>query len=263
LDSSIPAFAGIWQATKQPAPFTVWVNATDGNGVSASSAFVFTITVVDKSIPILILDDMNALSGVVQEPVQEIMLRINVSRAIGETYIRSVILYYATTAPASNSLAAWAAVPGVQTLAFSRIEGDLFVATLPGQAPSTQLHWAVYVEDYAGNNNNVTLDRGDGEQLLFAPDIIETIKPYMGFAFLGLIGFGIIFSISFRINQSVKSVKKAKKVSAAVKKAVPSKTAPGSKKTPISKDIPTKFCPICKAKIAADSVECPYCHKKF
>ncbi|MHA1683827.1 MAG: beta strand repeat-containing protein [Promethearchaeota archaeon] len=265
LTSAITIFDGIWQAGKQSMPFTVNVNTTDTNGVSSTTAFAFTLTVIDTTVPVLDMQWINAVTGVDQEPLSEQVLRIDIPRPAGETFIRNVIMYYSTQAPAGgNSRADWEGLTGVKNISFSRVEGDKFLGTLPAQQPGTTLYWAVFVEDYAGNSNAADLETGDGQQIVIAQDFIETIKPYMGFAFLGLIGFGIVFSISFRINQGVKSMKKAKKVSAAVKKAGVSKAAPGSgKKTPVSKDIPTRLCPICKAKIAADSTECPYCHKKF
>jgi hypothetical protein len=154
--------------------------------------------------------------------------------------------------------AAWAALPGAQNVTFTLVAGDEWMGMIPQQASGAKLYWAFYAVSYAGNE---ALQTGESPLTYSTAPTTDLIA---GYAFLGMLAFGIIFAISYRVQQGVQTVKKAKKVSAPGKKAIAEKAAPGSgKKTPISKDIPTKICPICKARIGADLNECPYCHKKF
>ena len=91
------------------------------------------------------------------------------------------------------------------------------------------------------------------------------VQAAFGYIFFGLMLFGIVFSVAYRITKGVQRIMVAKKVPAPVKKTIGKKKTIGGtgKKTPISKDIPMMNCPVCKAKIGFDSEECPYCHKKF
>ncbi|HME54222.1 MAG TPA: hypothetical protein VKM55_18505, partial [Candidatus Lokiarchaeia archaeon] len=137
--------------------------------------------------------------------------------------------------------------------------GNEWMGWIPQQASGAKLYWAIYVVNYA---NGTAIY--DGQSPLTYSQSTAQIELTGGYVFLGLLFFGIVFAVSYRVQQGVQTVKKAKKVSAPGKKAVAEKAAPGTgKKTPISKDIPTKECPICKAKIGVDVDECPYCHKKF
>ena len=133
------------------------------------------------------------------------------------------------------------------------------MAVLPAQPSGAKLYVGFYVEDYAGNNASFVSPK----TIDFDTDLALEMEAYVGYAFIGLLAMGIVFSISYRIHTGVKSIKKAKKVATAVKKAPVKKTASPGKKLPISSDIETKTCPICKAKVGAEAAECPYCHKRF
>ncbi len=134
----------------------------------------------------------------------------------------------------------------------------------PPQPAGSELYWTVYVLDYAGNDNSASMAPNPATLLYQALAPAAAAEEPVGFMMFGVMLFGLVFAISYRVQQGVQAVKKAKKVSAAVKAAPESKTIGGTgKKTPLSKDIPTKACPVCKAKVGADLDECPYCHKKF
>jgi hypothetical protein len=147
-------------------------------------------------------------------------------------------------AQASNSLTEWSKVTGVWNISLSRTNGDEWIGVIPAQAGGVVLRWAVYVEDYAGNSNYGDLAVG-AAPLTYGPDTQSQIEVGGGYALIGLIFFGIIFGIAYRVNSGVQSVKRAKKVSTPVKKTPGSKTIGGpGKKMPISKDIVTKVCPV-------------------
>jgi hypothetical protein len=193
-------------------------------------------------------------------------VRVTVNVAPSESYMRNVTMYYSPVQVSASTVAAWRTA-GAKALQFSLTSSvtNEWMVVLPADLPpSTVLYWAIYVEDYAGNNNSNALTVGVNKITFSAASTEDAMKEPVGYILLGVLAFGLVFAISYRTSLSVQSVKKAKKVSAAVKKAAPGKTIGGtSGKSPISKDIPTKSCPICKAKIGADLDECPYCHKKF
>jgi hypothetical protein len=262
LSSSTAGMAGIWQAGKTPGIIPVRVSATDELGNSGPGSFVFNLRIVDTIAPTVDVSDINDLADQVLNPDNEYQLRVTVPVELGASYIRKVIMFYATAAPPANTYNGWRAMAGVANVTFSRTSGENWMGVMPKQASGAKLYWAVYVVDYADNSNSAGLAAGAGPlNYMASPEDNQVIG---GSVFLGLVGFGIIFAISYRVQQGVQSVKKAKKVAAPGKKAFAEKAAPGSgKKSPISQDIPTKICPICKARIGADLGECPYCHKKF
>jgi len=262
LSSSTAGMAGIWQAGKTPGTIPVRVNATDQMGNSAPNAFLFHLRIVDTIAPTVDISDLNALVNQLLNPDREYQLRVKVPVESGASYIRKVVMFYATAIPSANTYNGWRSMAGVANVTFSRTCGDNWMGVMPKQASGAKLYWAVYALDYADNSNSAGLAAGAGPLTYMpSPKNTETIG---GSIFLGLVGFGIIFAISYRVQQGVASVKKAKKVAAPAKKAFAEKAMPGSgKKSPISQDIPTKICPICKAKIGANLSECPYCHKKF
>jgi len=145
---------------------------------------------------------------------------------------------------------------------FVQVSPSKWIGNLPEQAGSTQLYWAVYTVDYAGNAALVVASTDD--VLQYGADQAAT-EAGLGFMMMSVLLFGVVFAASYRIQQGVQAVRKAKKVTTGVKKVAPSGKTIGEpgKKTPLSKDIPTKACPVCKAKIGANLDECPYCHKKF
>jgi hypothetical protein len=117
---------------------------------------------------------------------------------------------------------------GVANVTFSRTSGENWMGVMPKQASGAKLYWAVYVVDYADNSNSAGLAPGAGTlNYMVSP---EGGKAVGGSIFLGLVGFGVIFAISYRVQQGVQSVKKAKKVSAPGKKMFAEKAAPGSRK---------------------------------
>ena len=159
---------------------------------------------------------------------------------------------------------AWIAA-GAKVLKFSLISASTgeWMAVLGPQPPSSRYYWAFYVQDYAGNDNAGNLATNSTSQLVYRADIHAAEVP-VGYALIGVLAFGVIFAISYRVQQGVQTIKRAKKESIGAKKSIPSKTLGStSSKQPISKDIATKSCPICKARIGLDLDECPYCHKKF
>jgi hypothetical protein len=261
--STTPGFETLWVATKLPRVIPVSIYTADVFGNQNVSAFSFTIQVVDTSSPQADLSGLLALAEQLLAPNTEISLKLQVPVPTGETSVRRVVLFISPVkpVPGSTSLAVWLASSHVSNVSFMQVSSTEWVGTLPKQEGGTTLYWAVYTEDYAGNVGFEIA--GDEHALKFAADQ-EAIQASFGFVLIGVLFFGMVFAASYRVQQGVQSVKKAKKVSTGVQKAAPGKTLAGTgKKTPISKDIPTKPCPVCKAKIGADLDECPYCHKKF
>ncbi len=266
-----------WQAGKAPGTVRIRLNVTDtwGNMYALSERALMPLIelkIVDHIVPTVDISAVESFAlqsaTAALDPESTYALHVFVAVPTGEAYIRKVIMYLSPTAISGSSLAAWNAA-GAQMLEFSLISAATgeWMAVLPAQASGANLRWAVYVIDYAGNNNSASLTTSSitaARILVYAADPTAAIEAPVGYVLLGVMAFGLIFAISYRVQQGVQSVKKAKKVSAAVKKAAPGKTIGGTgTKSPISKDIPTKSCPICKAKIGADLDECPYCHKKF
>jgi hypothetical protein len=262
--------SGLWQAGLRPGTIYAYFNVTDTYGNSydtneVSLMATVVLRIVDTIAPVVNIGLVESLAGQTLVPDSAYELHVFVPVAKGGSYTRQVVMYLSSTQPTNNSLAAWKNTAGVTTLRFSLISSATgeWMAVLPPQAPSSQLYWAFYAQDYAGNDNAVGLATST-LKLVYAADPTAALEMPVGYALIGVMAFGLIFAISYRVQQGVQSVKKAKKVSAAVKKAAPGKTIGGtSSKSPVSKDIPTKACPICKAKIGADLDECPYCHKKF
>jgi hypothetical protein len=271
VSRSLPGIAAAWQAGRTPAKIYLYFNVTDtfGNYFLASEVPMMPcveLVIVDRIAPKLNVDAVNALaSGPALLPKTTYELKVTVAAEPGASFTRTVVMYYGTQQPTSNTVSAWVAA-GASTLKFSLISASSgeWMAVLPPQAAGTELYWAIFAADYAGNDNAGNLTVG-GSMIVYQTSIEDTLEAPVGYALIGVLAFGLVFAISYRIQQGVQSVKKAKKVSAAVKKAAPGKTIGGtsSSKQPISKDITTKECPICKAKIGADLSECPYCHKKF
>jgi hypothetical protein len=271
IDPTLPGWSDVWQASKIPTPslsINITVKVTDGVGNIADPAAEIGILFQDETVPTVDVSELLALctADLFLEPNTNYVVKINAPVVKGDTFIRKVILFLAPTAPATNTLDAWNSTQGVTKIIFSKIAADEWMAVVNIGQYGAQLHWAVYVQDYAGLNNSNSLVGGGANNLLKfgTPVITQEAEIIGGYVFMGVLAFGIIFSIAYQIQQGVVSVQKAKKVSTAVKKKTPSKSLsePG-KKQPVSKDIPTKICPICKAKIGADLGECPYCHKKF
>jgi hypothetical protein len=254
-----------WQAGMKPAKIMVSITAINSLGIPCAGSFVFLLVVEDQKTPTVGNYNLGDLANQLLDPTKEYEVLVHVPVATGATYTRSVILFLATTAqlPTSsngNLLAKLKSVQGVKNVTLALVSGDVWMGMIPAQTPGAKLYWAIYVANYAGNETVVT----DVSKPLTYSEGKAQDQLTGGYVFLGLLAFGIIFAISYRVQQGVQTVKKAKKVTTAGKKAVAEKAAPGSgKKTPISKDIPTKICPICKARIGADLDECPYCHKKF
>jgi hypothetical protein len=272
------AVRGWLQAGKQPVIIKVEILSWDAffnykNLDESTTLGTFNITIVDKSVPSVDVKGINSLTDSPIAPHVEKLIYVSAPVLGGESGVRRIILFYAPSAPTSaprasavpTALTAWKAMTGVKNVTFARISEDKWMGVLPGQEDGETLVWAVYIEDYAGNNNGESLNIGNGKPIQVSFDQTTETQVVGGYIFLGIIGFGMILSIAYRVQQGVTSVKKAKKISAAVKKAPGKKTigTEPSKKMPISKDIETIMCPICKAKIGADSTECPYCHKKF
>ncbi|MHA1848899.1 MAG: hypothetical protein ACTSXU_14750 [Promethearchaeota archaeon] len=258
LSRQVAEIAIKWFAGKSPGKieFSLVLNDTFGN--TNDPAFAFTVFIKDTTVPTIAALELQDITGRVYQPNEQIFLEIDVPNPEGEVKVRVVRMYYR---PWSNrDSGSIMDDTSAQYIDFVQVDDDTWIGTLPAQAGSTKLEIAFYIEDYAGNNNSASLDKAD-EPMVFAMDT-SPIEVSLGYVFLGLIFFGIIFSISYRIQVS-RVIKKAKKVPVS-KKKVAGKGVPGEgKKKPISKDIPTKICPICKAKIGADLDECPYCHKKF
>jgi hypothetical protein len=279
ISNALLRSSGKWQAGKQPPRFLLEVFAYDavGNGHGSTDGlyqqdvmlFSFLISAKDVSAPVVNLTGMDGLTKKPIKPNVEVVIFLKTVVLPGDTGVRKLVLFYgaasALQAPRASekpaTVDAWKSNKNAKSVVFSKISEDSWMAVFPGQKSGEKLIWAVYVEDYSGNGQ--LYDGGD-KAIQVEVDSTEGVQLVGGYIFIGLLAFGIIFSISYRVQQGVVSVKKTKKVSAGVKKAAPKKTIgePG-KKTPISKDIETKVCPICKAKIGADSTECPYCHKKF
>jgi hypothetical protein len=271
VSSSTPGIGGLWQAGKAPGKVYVYFNVTDTFGnvyiVDEISLMpILLLEIVDHGVPIVDISAVEDLARQTLDPDMSYELHVFVDVPQGESFTRRVVMYLSSELPTGNSLTAWENVEGVTTLRFSLISattGDWMVV-LPPQVGGSILHWAVYVQDYAGNDNAASLTTST-LTLVYATNPTENIEEPVGYALIGVMAFGLVFAISYRVQQGIQSVKKAKKVSTGVKKAAPGKTIGGTStsKMPISKDIPTKSCPICKAKIGADLSECPYCHKKF
>jgi hypothetical protein len=272
--NSSMGIGALWRAGRAPGLVYVYFNVADTIGnwwdVSEISLMPYVVLhVVDTIAPVANIDQIESVAVQTLDPDTPYELRVTSVVEPGASFVRQVVMYMSSTRPATNTLAAWQNAAGVQVLRFSLIssvDGE-WMAVLPPQAPSAQLYWAVYVQDYAGNDNaaGLTTSTDPTDKFVYAADPTAALEEPIGYALIGVMAFGLIFAISYRIQQGVQSVKKAKKVSAAVKKAAPGKTIGGTSttKTPISKDIPTKSCPICKARIGVDLAECPYCHKKF
>jgi len=272
VSSSTPAIGALWHAGRSPGLVYVYFNVTDtyGNQYSSSEIPLMScavLRVVDHVAPAVDISSIEDLARQILDPASSYELHVIVPVPTGESFVRSVVMYLSSTQPSGNSLTAWQNVAGVSTIRFSLISADTgeWMAVLQPQAAGSTLHWAFYALDYSGNDNAAGLTAGSLDLVYAAAPPTAAIEEPIGYALLGVMAFGLVFAISYRVQQGVQSVKKAKKVSAAVKKAAPGKTIGGtsSTKSPISKDIPTKSCPICKAKIGADLSECPYCHRKF
>jgi hypothetical protein len=267
IDSSYTGILNNWKAGKEAGILLIVFQVTDQLGnvfVDCSRMPVFNLRLVDERVNYVNKQQVEdyALNVLDRSATHKLFVTVNVDST--ESYIRSVIMYYHTAPVASNTVSGWIAA-GAKTMVFSLVSlvDNEWMVVIPVQDPSTMLYWAFFVEDYAGNNNANNLTRGTNP-LVFSPvSAEETMQEPIGYVLIGVLAFGLVFAVSYRVHVSVQSVKKAKKISAAVKKAAPGKTIGGTSKTPISKDIPTKVCPICKAKIGADLGECPYCHKKF
>jgi hypothetical protein len=258
LNSQLISF---WQAGMTPATIYVDILSISG-GLGIPSTFHATLIVTDTQKPEIGPSNLHALSQQTLDPTKEYEVSVQVPVKSGAYFTRKVLLFLAPSSPvaksASYTLADWQSVQGVQNVTLTLVAGAVWKGMIPQQASGAKLYWAIYVVNYAGIE---TLQVGNSTLTYSMAPTTELIG---GYVFLGLIFFGIIFAVSYRVQQGVQTVKKAKKVAAPGKKAVAEKAVPGAgKKTPISKDIPTKICPICKARIGADSTECPYCHKKF
>ncbi|MEX2754934.1 MAG: hypothetical protein Q6365_006040, partial [Candidatus Sigynarchaeota archaeon] len=271
VSRNTPGIESLWQAGRTPGMFYLYFNVTDTyrNYYTASEFDVMprvAIYVVDRLPPVVDASVLNAFArDQILDSKSAYEIKVSVAIEPGASFTRTVVLYYTTVQPSGNTLAAWMAA-GAKSLKLSLISSanGEWMCVLPPQEAGSEFYWAIYAQDYAMNDNSGNLLVGS-YKLRYAPaPLTEALETPVGYLLIGVLGFGIVFAISYRVQQGVQSVKKAKKVSAAVKKA-PGKTIGGTtgSKTPISKDIPTKICPICKAKIGADLGECPYCHKKF
>jgi hypothetical protein len=277
VSKDTPGIAAIWQAGKAAGTVFAYFQVMDALGNQHATIkdisgnylmFGIQLNVIDTHAKVANVTNIVTLATGSQSspliPTEIYPLRITVPLIRGQAFVRTVALYYSTTLPASNTKAGWEAV-NASVLKFSLIDVTTFewMVMFPPQAAGSEIYWAVYVLDYAGNDNAANMTTSVATLVYQALPPTAALEEPVGFALAGLMLFGLIFAISYRVQQGVQAVKKAKKVSAA-KAAPESKTIGGTgKKTPLSKDIPTKACPVCKAKVGADLDECPYCHKKF
>jgi hypothetical protein len=263
MSLSQQVIGSFWQAGMTPATIRVFIRAVNSLGIP-SGVYYVVMNVTDTKSPPAGESNMDSLTSQVLDPAKEYEVTVNLPVPEGASSIRKVLLLLASesslkASAGPDTLAGWQALPGVQTVELTLVSGDEWMGMIPQQEPGVKLYWAIYVLNYAGNS---TMTVGT-DPLNYSAGTAQT-ELVGGYVFLGLMAFGMLFAISYRVQQGVQTVKKAKKVAAPGKKAVAEKAAPGAgKKTPISKDIPTKICPICKARIGADLGECPYCHKKF
>jgi hypothetical protein len=258
INRNNPALGDTWRPALLSLGSVVLMKACaeDLIGLQALDDYSWEVELVDNTAPSVDITALLQLANTVLPAGETIPIHLTVPSGPGESGIRNVILFYSTSDLGSN-LTDW---QDADSITFIRVSGNDWLGVLPAQNGSTKLYWAIYVRDYFGNSNEAALLKST--PLNFGADSRD-LEIYVGFAFIGLLAFGILFSISYRIQQGVKSITKAKKVTAAVKKAPAPKSLSPGKKMPISSDIQTKVCPICKAKIGADATECPYCHKKF
>jgi len=272
VSSNTPGIGALWQAGRAPGRVYVYFNVTDTYGNvyftdEMSLMPFFVLHVVDTIAPIVDISSIENLAQQTLDPDLSYELHVWVPVAQGESFIRRVVMYMSPTRPTGNSLADWQGTNGVEKLRFVLISAPTreWMAELPPQALGGKFYWAFYVQDYAGNDNAGNLIPSN-MTLVYAPIVEETmVELPVGYAFIGVVAFGLVFAISYRIQQSRRSFKLAKKVTLVVKKTTPGKKAgdSSSSKKPISKDIPTKTCPVCNAKISIDLRKCPYCHREY
>jgi hypothetical protein len=268
IDSATAGILNNWKAGLAPGVLFMLFSVTDQwNNVHAESAGMpyFKLRIFDKIVNDVDTTRIEAYAAAVLDHTAVHTLYVTTDVMPVESFIRKVVMYYSPVPVSGDTVAAWTAA-GAQTLVFSLISSvdNEWMAVLPYQPAGAVLYWAFFVEDYAGNDNADNLKMGV-HSLTFSPvSAEEAMQEPIGYVLIGVLAFGLVFAVSYRVQLSVQSVKRAKKVSAAVKKAAPGKTIGGtSGKSPISKDIPTRTCPVCRAKIGANLDECPYCHKKF
>ncbi|NMC04311.1 MAG: hypothetical protein GYA24_03820, partial [Candidatus Lokiarchaeota archaeon] len=126
VSRSTPGVEPIWQAGRTSTKLYFYFNVTDTYGNYYTAGEINTmpcleLRIVDRIAPVLDLSALNALAGsTIFKPSSSYEVSVKSVVEPGASFTRTVVLYYSTTQPSSNTLAAWQAA-GAKSLKLSLI----------------------------------------------------------------------------------------------------------------------------------------------